>query len=60
VLWDVVLPAGGFLMCLVFWIGLPTRAKIVGGVWLLVGLVYSAYKTRGFREQPLLFDFREN
>ena len=58
-LWDAVLPASGFLMCLVFWIGLPSRAKIVGGLWLLAGLVYSAYKTRGFRKQPLLFDFRE-
>ena len=59
VLWDAVLPAGGFLMCLVFWIGLPSRAKIVGGLWLFAGLVYYAYKTRGFRKQPLQFDFRE-
>jgi hypothetical protein len=54
-----LLPASGLLLCLVFWIGLPNRAKLVGGLWLLVGLVYSAYKTRGFRERPLLFDFRE-
>jgi putrescine importer len=58
-LWDVLLPASGFVMCLVFWIGLPNRAKIVGGFWLLAGLGYSAYKTRGFRERPLLFDFQE-
>ena len=54
-----MLPAGGFLMCLVFWIGLPSRAKIVGGLWLFAGLVYSACKTHGFREQPPQFDFRE-
>jgi amino acid transporter len=59
VLWDAMLPASGFLMCLVFWIGLPNRAKLVGGLWLLAGLVYSAIKTRGFRERPLLLDFRE-
>jgi amino acid transporter len=59
VLWDAVLPTSGFLLCLVFWIGLPALAKIVGGLWLLAGLAYSAYKTRGFRERPLLFDFRE-
>jgi amino acid transporter len=59
VLWDAVLPAAGFLMCLVFWFGLPGRAKIVGGAWLVLGVAYSAYKTRGFRQQPLLFDFRE-
>ncbi|HLH57112.1 MAG TPA: APC family permease [Verrucomicrobiae bacterium] len=57
--WDALLPSVGFLMCLVFWIGLPGRAKIVGGVWLLAGVLYSAWKTRGFRDRPLLFDFRE-
>ena len=57
VLWDVLLPTSGFVLCLIFWIGLPNRAKIVGGLWLLVGVAYSAYKTRGFRQQPLLFDF---
>jgi putrescine importer len=54
---DLLLPASGFLLCLIFWIGLPDRAKIVGGLWLLVGLIYCAYKTRGFRERPLLFNF---
>ena len=60
VLWDALLPASGFLLCLLFWIGLPYRAKIVGGLWLVVGAAYSAYKTRGFRQKPLLFDFTEN
>ncbi len=60
VLWDFLLPASGFFMCLLFWIGLPNRAKIVGGLWLLVGVVYSAYKTCGFRDSPLLFDFKDN
>jgi amino acid transporter len=58
VLWDILFPASGFLLCLIFWIGLPRRAKIVGGLWLIAGLAYSAYKTRGFRERPLLFDFQ--
>jgi putrescine importer len=57
---DLLLPAGGFLGCLIFWIGLPHRAQIVGGLWLLTGLAYCAYKTRGFRERPLLFDFQES
>ena len=58
-LWDALLPAFGFLLCLIFWIGLPNRAKIVGGLWLAAGVAYSAYKTRGFRERPLSFDFQE-
>jgi putrescine importer len=58
--WDAALPAGGFVLCLVFWLGLPTLAKLVGGGWLLFGLVYCAFKTGGFRRRPLLFDFSEN
>jgi len=56
-LWDLLLPASGFAGCLVFWIGLPLRAKGVGGLWLLAGLIYCAFKTRGFRTAPLLFNF---
>jgi putrescine importer len=58
-MWDLLVPGAGFIGCLVFWIGLPQRAKIVGALWLLVGLTYCACKTRGFRDQPLLFDFQE-
>jgi putrescine importer len=57
---DFVLPALGFVGCLVFWIGLPGRAKVVGGLWLLAGFGYVALKTRGFRERPLLFEFQES
>ena len=59
-LWDALLPLAGFLLCFVFWLGLPKPAKIVGGTWLAIGMVYCAYKTKGFRERPLLFDFRES
>jgi amino acid transporter len=58
-LWDAFLPLAGFILCFVFWLGLPTTAQIVGGTWLLVGMGYCAYKTKGFRERPLLFDFKE-
>jgi amino acid transporter len=57
---DLLIPSSGFLGCLIFWIGLPLRAKVVGSLWLLLGLAYCAYKTRGFRERPLLFDFKES
>jgi amino acid transporter len=56
---DLLLPSAGFLGCLIFWVGLPERAKIGGALWLLIGIAYAAYKTRGFRERPLLFDFQE-
>jgi len=57
---DLLLPGAGFLGCLVFWAGLPTRAKLVGGLWLLMGFVYCAFKTRGFRDKPLLFEFQKS
>jgi len=60
VLWGALLPGSGFVLCLIFWLGLPRTAKVVGGLWLLVGVAYSAYRTRGFRDRPLLFDFQEN
>jgi putrescine importer len=59
-LWDALTPGLGFLLCLVFWIGLPNLAKLVGGAWLFVGMAYCAYKTRGFRDRPLTIDFSES
>lgn len=58
--WDALLPAGGFIGCLIFWVELPARAKVLGGLWLLAGVAYCAYKTRGFRDRPLLFAFQES
>jgi len=55
-LWDFVVPLSGFIGCLIFWLGLPERAKITGGVWFLVGLGYCAIKTRGFRTPAVSLD----
>jgi hypothetical protein len=35
-------------------------AKWVGGAWFVIGIVYMAIKTRGFREKPLMIDFTES
>jgi putrescine importer len=51
---DLLFPAAGLVGCLIFWFGLPERAKIVGGLWLLVGFGYCAYRTRGFRQSIAL------
>jgi hypothetical protein len=56
VLPDVVMRLLGFLFCLWIWLGLKMPAKIVGGTWLLLGLAYSAIKTRGFRTRPVAID----
>jgi len=59
ILSDLLFPFVGLLGCLIFWISLPERAKIVGGLWLLAGIAYCAFKTRGFRDRPMLSDFQE-
>jgi amino acid transporter len=56
---DFLVPGLGFAICLVIWLGLGNLAKIVGCVWFAVGLIYSAVRTRGFRLEPVMIDFRE-
>jgi putrescine importer len=51
-----VLPLAGFLICGLLWINLSTKAKIVGAVWMVVGIAYGAWKTRGFRGDLVNFD----
>ncbi len=53
---DIVAPGVAFLFCLWIWLNLPVRAKVVGGAWCLLGLLYTAIKTRGFRTQPQMID----
>jgi amino acid transporter len=56
---DLALPGLGFLFCGWIWWHLPTPAKLIGAGWFLVGVVYGAFKTRGFRERPTMIDFTD-
>lgn len=56
---DFVVPGLGFVFCLVIWAGLGTPAKIAGGIWFALGLIYVLYQTRGFRRKPAILDFTE-
>jgi amino acid transporter len=56
---DALLPIAGFLFCLAIWVSLPLPAKIAGSCWLLVGLMYDAVQTRGFRTAPKMVDFSD-
>ncbi len=58
VLFDVVMPVMGFLVCLFIWLSLPTPAKIIGGIWLITGVIYLLFKTRGFKQKPVMLDFK--
>jgi amino acid transporter len=49
-------PLLGFLICLYIWLSLRWPAKLAGGAWLAVGLIYGAVKTRGFRKDVVRFE----
>jgi putrescine importer len=57
---DAFVPSFGFVFCFVLLISLQKWTKYAGIIWLAVGIVYAAYKTRGFRVRPQLFDFSES
>jgi amino acid transporter len=48
---NLVLPLLGFAICLWIWLSLRNPAKLAGLAWLSAGLLYGAWKTRGFREK---------
>lgn len=49
---NLVFPAVGALFCGYIWISLSVKARIVGFIWLGIGLLYLAAITRGFRRKP--------
>jgi putrescine importer len=49
-------PVVGFVICLYIWLSLRTTAKVAGFIWLIIGIVYSAKKTGGFRRPLIISD----
>ena len=52
----LVVPIVGFLVCLYLWLSLSWIAKLVGTVWLMLGLAYGAWKTSGFKKDLIRFE----
>ena len=51
------LPAGiGFLFCLVIWLNLPLKTFIIGGSWMVLGIIYLALRTNWFRKSTDMID----
>lgn len=48
----LILPILGACVCLVIWTNLDVMSKIVGGIWMLAGLVFLVVTTKGFRKLP--------
>jgi amino acid transporter len=53
---NCVPPLAGFLICLLLWLNLSTPAKIVGAIWMGVGILFGAIKTKGFRGNLINFE----
>jgi amino acid transporter len=47
----------GSLFSLIIWINLPLKTFIIGGIWLLIGIIYLAVNTKGFKKTPKMIDF---
>lgn len=59
ILSDAIIPLFGFIFCGLIWWNLSILAKIVGGAWFAIGVVYIAVATSGFRREPKMIDFKE-
>ena len=53
---NLVFPLAGFFICLLLWLNLSRPAKIVGAIWMAVGIAFGAVKTRGFRGNLIDFE----
>jgi len=50
-------PAIGFVICLIIWLNLPLKTFIIGGGWMLTGVIYLAIRTKGFHKATVMMDF---
>jgi hypothetical protein len=41
------------------WWNLDSVARVVGGIWFLIGIIYLAMTTRGFTVRPRMIGFGE-
>jgi putrescine importer len=54
---NFLLPFIGFMICLIIWLNLPLKTFIIGGGWMLVGILYMSIRTKGFRNSIVKMDF---
>jgi putrescine importer len=53
---NFLVPVLGFVICGFIWFHLSSAAMILGAVWMALGIVYGAIRTRGFRTELVRFD----
>jgi putrescine importer len=53
---NLLLPVAGFFVCLVLWWNLSTQARVLGSIWMVLGIAVATWKTRGFRTNVITFE----
>jgi amino acid transporter len=53
---QLIPPVLGFIICFFIWIHLSNLALITGSIWMVAGIAYGAWKTRGFQSNLVNFD----
>jgi putrescine importer len=53
---NFVPPVLGFFVCLLLWWNLSAQARMVGFIWMAIGIAFGAWKTRGFRSNLVVFE----
>ena len=48
----LIMPCIGMVTLIVVFINIETNAKILGCIWLVLGIIYLAVKTKGFKQLP--------
>ena len=56
---SLVLPGIGFCLTLWLWTSLSPRTLLIGAIWLILGIGYLAFVTRGFRRPTPMLDLTE-
>ncbi len=54
--YNFIMPAVGFVICLILWCSLSRPAKILGIIWMVIGIAYGAWNTHGFKRELVNFD----
>jgi amino acid transporter len=56
---NFLLPLLGFLVCLILWWNLSTQSRLLGAVWMAIGIAFGAWKTGGFRRNLDSFEISD-
>ena len=56
---DLLIPGAGFIFCLWIWVSLPNSPKLLGGIWIFIGIIYLSLSTNWFKKQPVVLDFKD-